>query len=309
MDLFRTVGVLGLGSRLKRLSDIIMTQGKDIYLQSGIEFEPKWFPIMFLLKENKSITITDAAASLQTTHPHVSLLVKEMNKAKLINFAKNKGDARSRHIVLSSTGEKVLCELQPLWKKIQQAVQEVVNETQPEFLELINKMEISLQKRPLSERMTLGRSQVKILDYQSKYKKYFEGLNREWLEKHFSVEPIDEKYFRDPEKEIIKKGGQILFAEYEGKIVGTVSLLKEGAKWELAKMAVTESVQGKGIGELLVQEVLRRSRKLKLKKVILVTNSQLRPAIGLYKKLGFIETFRGPDPKYSRGDVVMEILL
>jgi ribosomal protein S18 acetylase RimI-like enzyme len=141
------------------------------------------------------------------------------------------------------------------------------------------------------------------------HREEFERLNREWLEKYFVVEAVDKKYFIAPEKEILEKGGEIFFAEAEDHIVGTCSLILEDGKLELAKMGVEESSQGKGVGKFLVVEAIRRARLREADVLTLVTNSSLAPAIGLYKKLGFREIFRGQHPKYLRGDLVMELNL
>lgn len=105
---------------------------------------------------------------------------------------------------------------------------------------------------------------------------------------------------------IIDKGGDIFFAELDGQIVDTCSILHEGQNWEMAKMAVTESSRGNGIGELLVNEAIKRAKKAKANKLMLVTNTKLVPAVRLYEKLGFKEIYRGKHPKYKRGDLIME---
>lgn len=87
---------------------------------------------------------------------------------------------------------------------------------------------------------------LKILNYEPRFRPYFESLNREWPGKLFTVEPIDEKYFKDPEGEILQKDGEIFFAEYEGEIVGTCSLLWDDGILEMAKMGVTEKAKGLG---------------------------------------------------------------
>ncbi|MFT7688506.1 MAG: hypothetical protein ACI9FB_003870, partial [Candidatus Azotimanducaceae bacterium] len=51
MDLLRDLGALGLGSRLKRLSDQLMQDGIRIYRETGVDFEPKWFPVYYYLSE------------------------------------------------------------------------------------------------------------------------------------------------------------------------------------------------------------------------------------------------------------------
>jgi putative acetyltransferase len=151
---------------------------------------------------------------------------------------------------------------------------------------------------------------LNIVNYSPKnpaHRAEFERLNREWLEKYFVVEPIDTKYFIAPEKEILEKGGEIFFAEWDGRIVGTCSLIWEEGKLELAKMGVEESAQGKGVGKFLALEGIRRARALGENVLTLVTNSALTPAVSLYKKLGFIETSREQNPKYQRGDLAMEL--
>lgn len=312
MEFFDKVGALALGSRLKRLSDIYLAEVREIYLASQINFEPRWFPLFYLLHERQQITITEAAHLLGITHPQVSLFAKEMSLAKLLVFRKNPQDQRSRLIVLTEKGQQTVQQLQPLWTKIDSAVTGIFKEVEPDFLNLLKNMENSLSLLSLRERVQIAKSKpvAKIVDYNSKLRSAFENLNREWLEKYFSVEPIDRKYFADPQKHILDKGGDIFFASLNGQIVGTCSLLKEGRKLELAKMAVTESAQGNGIGELLAREAIRRAQHQGEKKLILVTNSTLLPAIALYTKLGFKKVSGGSQsPKYKRGDVVMEMSL
>ena len=94
---------------------------------------------------------------------------------------------------------------------------------------------------------------IKIVPYSNQYKAYVKTLNYEWLEKYFAVEPVDVEQLSDPQLHIIDKSGHIYFAQYEGVIVGTSSLLKvEVGHYELAKMAVTEKYKGLGIGKILI---------------------------------------------------------
>ena len=66
------------------------------------------------------------------------------------------------------------------------------------------------------------------------------------------VEKTDLPMLNNPKKNIIDKGGYILFAKYKNKIVGTAALIfSEKGNYELAKMAVTEGYQGKQIGKKL----------------------------------------------------------
>jgi ribosomal protein S18 acetylase RimI-like enzyme len=52
-------------------------------------------------------------------------------------------------------------------------------------------------------------------------------------------------------------------------------------------MAVDENYQGKGIGKQMLLHGIFNAKKIKSKKLILFTNSILKPAISLYLKHGF----------------------
>lgn len=150
---------------------------------------------------------------------------------------------------------------------------------------------------------------LRLLDYHAGLRPHFERLNREWIERFFAIESHDLVFFADPEATILAPGGDIVFAELDGEIVGTCSLVKEGGSFELVKLAVTEQAKGRGLGEVLTVEILRRAAAKGARSVTLTTNSRLTAAIRLYEKLGFAIRARGQHPKYERVDLVMEKVL
>ncbi|MFN0276155.1 MAG: GNAT family N-acetyltransferase [Chitinophagales bacterium] len=152
-------------------------------------------------------------------------------------------------------------------------------------------------------------NEVKILDFKPEYAKHFYALNHAWIKKYFVMEEMDHKTLEHAQEYIIDKGGQIIFAELEGKIVGCCALLKvnEGL-YELAKMAVDPASQGKHIGFLLGEAVIAKAKTLGAKKLFLESNSKLTPAINLYRKLGFKELPFHPS-EYARCNVQMELEL
>jgi len=150
---------------------------------------------------------------------------------------------------------------------------------------------------------------MQITKYEPIHKEAIKTLNYEWLQKYFSIEPIDEKVLSNPEEEIIKKGGQVLYAWHNDEIVGTVSLMRmDDEACELTKMAVTASAQGLGIGSKLMDAALNEAKALGYKKVILYTSTKLGPALNLYKKYGFAEIPKG-ETEYQRCDIVFEKIL
>ncbi len=150
---------------------------------------------------------------------------------------------------------------------------------------------------------------IEIIDFSEDLKPYIKQLNYEWLEKYFSIEESDVISLSNPKKEIIDKGGYIFFARMDNKIIATASLLKKtDSVFELAKMAVTQNIQGKGIGKLLVEHCISFSKKRQISKLILYSNTALYSALQLYKKYGF-EEVKLEETFYKRANIKMELKL
>lgn len=150
---------------------------------------------------------------------------------------------------------------------------------------------------------------INILEFKPEYAGYFYALNKAWIEKYFVMEEQDHKTLEHAQEHIIDKGGYILFAELQGKIVGCCALIKtQDGVFELAKMAVDPAAQGKHIGLRLGEAVIEKAKAVGAKKLFLESNTGLTPAINLYRKLGFIELPFHPS-EYSRCNIQMELFL
>ena len=136
----------------------------------------------------------------------------------------------------------------------------------------------------------------------------FESLNRECIEEYFEIEDADLVIFADPFKEIVEPGGQIFFVIADGKPVGTCALVRLNAQvFELAKMAVSSEARGRGYGDLLISGVINFAKEAGAERLILVSNTQLKPAIGLYQKHGFKSVPITDAEDYKRVDIQMEL--
>src|SRR3954466_14088742 len=104
---------------------------------------------------------------------------------------------------------------------------------------------------------------ITIIEYSNQYKEDFAALNKAWLLKYFTVEPIDEKIFASPEEYIISNGGYIFFAKSNDGIAGTFALIKiEDGVFELSKMAVDEKFRGQRIGNEMMEFGLEKAKEL-----------------------------------------------
>jgi GNAT superfamily N-acetyltransferase len=148
---------------------------------------------------------------------------------------------------------------------------------------------------------------VEVIEYETRFQSAFKRLNVEWIETHWQLEEADRQALDDPDEYIIARGGHIFLALEGHEVVGTCALVRvTDATYELAKMAVDASTRGKGIGAALGTAVIDKARSLKAERLYLESNTILKPAIRLYRKLGFEEYVGEPSP-YDRCNIQMAL--
>lgn len=151
---------------------------------------------------------------------------------------------------------------------------------------------------------------VQIVPFRPDLAPAFSALNRAWIEQLFAVEAADLKLLDDPKAAIVDPGGQIFFALDGQTPVGTAAAIKvPPRRFELAKMAVAPSHQGRGLGRLLGETVITWARGQGAEVVFLLTNSSLNGAIRLYQRLGFVHRPLPANTDYARADVYMDLIV
>ncbi len=313
MDLIRQLGPLAIASRLRRLTEWLYKDGARIYQEQSLDFEPRWFPLFYLLKESGKTSVTQAAHSLGLTHPAINQIAGEMSRRGLLESVSDKKDKRKRILLLTQKGKKDLSSLEPVWKDFESAASELLTEVGGDFLTIVGKMEEALKEKGMYERITRRIKQhqfrrVEIINYRPQFKKYFKSLNYEWLKEYFKVEKEDEEHLSSPYEKIIQPGGFVLFARLDGKIVGTTALIKHDKyTYELTKMAVKRSAQGQQVGRKLALAVIERAKNSGARQIVLLTNPRLTEAYNLYRSLDFVELSGKQSwaTPYQRGGILM----
>jgi GNAT superfamily N-acetyltransferase len=146
---------------------------------------------------------------------------------------------------------------------------------------------------------------VRIVHYTPRHRDAFAALNLAWITEHFRVEEADRRALEDPDGYILGHGGHILMAEADGRSVGACALLRnDDGSFELAKMAVDPAAQGRKIGRQLGLAAIELARQHGARRVELLSNTKLTPAIALYRSLGFVEVPLPPND-YERANIKM----
>jgi putative acetyltransferase len=147
---------------------------------------------------------------------------------------------------------------------------------------------------------------MEIVEFAPEHAEAFRTLNEAWIAKYFAIEAKDREVLGDPHGQIIAKGGRIFMALKDGEAVGCVALLKMAdGGYEVAKMTVSETVRGSGLGRLLMERCIAAGAEDGAPRLYLETNSSLAPALALYRATGFRD-LAPARTEYVRADVFME---
>ena len=147
MDTMKSMGELGMGSRLKRMSDLCMRTIQQAYDRYQIDFDPYLFPAYHSIAKMNSTTNTELREKLQTTQPAVTQTINKLLKKELIEISSDSDDKRKKKISLSDKGFKLYSQVQPLWRAMDQAVKKYTQTPANSLIEHIEQFESRSEER------------------------------------------------------------------------------------------------------------------------------------------------------------------
>ncbi|MFY0593361.1 MarR family winged helix-turn-helix transcriptional regulator [Roseivirga sp.] len=152
-DIIEELGSLALATRLKNLSERLAKDVSQIYKESELDFEPRWFTLVYALKEGEELAVTELSSMLKQTHPAINQVANVLVANKLVNERKDEADQRKRLLRLSTKGEKLVSHMSDLWGQIKKANDELLDESGGILLESLDKVEEALDNKSMYERI------------------------------------------------------------------------------------------------------------------------------------------------------------
>jgi DNA-binding MarR family transcriptional regulator/GNAT superfamily N-acetyltransferase len=307
---------LFFGIQLKKTGEMLSSQLAQILSDKKIKFEPRGVYLLIILRERIKASIKEIANHLGMTHPAIVQIVNSLSSTGLITQSKSVDDKRITLIELTEKGKEELNRISPVLVEIEYALESINNEIDANLKYWLSKLNETVKSKLLIKKVNEVLKQkaiqeINIVPYRRKYKSDFAQLNYEWLEKYFSTEKgeaEDRRLLNNPEREIIKKGGEVFFAILNNNVVGTCAVLKINESiYELAKMGVTEKAQGRQFGKKLALTAIGYAVEKGALKLRLFTSNKLHAALNLYRGLGFIEVKGELNDRYKRNLILMEL--
>lgn len=145
------LGELAMATRLVRLAELTRKDVTRIYKEHHLDFESKWFPVLFVLSKNNGIGIVELAEAIGYTHQSVTVLVKEMQVNKLVSSKKDKQDGRKRLVMLTPKALAMMDEFKPIWDDFL-SVNRIIYNSGSSLLKAIEDCEAALAKEGFYER-------------------------------------------------------------------------------------------------------------------------------------------------------------
>lgn len=150
---------------------------------------------------------------------------------------------------------------------------------------------------------------MELSKFEEKYRQAFIEFNTDWIVSNFGfLEEHDKETFQKIDQEI-SKGAMIFFAvENEVPLACCMSTPMESDTWEICKLGSNKNVPHKGAGNLVFKAAMDWALEHGAKRLFILSNSRLKPALHIYEKYGFKE-IKLDNYEYRRGDIAYEYLV
>ena len=150
---------------------------------------------------------------------------------------------------------------------------------------------------------------MEIIEYKNAYKQDFIDLNIDWIKRFFVPEEADYEVLNQIES-LLDSGSMIYFALEDNHVLATCMAMPLGDDvWEICKLAATGQSTGKGAGSAVFKASMDYAIEHGAKKLTLISNRILKPALHIYQKYGFKEVPLNKDYwGFERADIEFEYI-
>ena len=178
MDALKGFGELGLGSRLKRLSEQMMKETQMVYNHFEIDFDPYLFPVFKIIDNCDAITNAEIGEKLQISQPAITQVVNKLIKKELVSITFDNKDKRKKIITISNNGNRLLSEIKPIWLSIDAVIKDYCQHSSKSLIDHINHLEDKLINQPMNTTIINQvkkniKNTIKIISFEERYSKDF----------------------------------------------------------------------------------------------------------------------------------------
>jgi DNA-binding MarR family transcriptional regulator len=141
-----------LGTLVRRLLELLDGEVEASYLASGLNWRPRYTPIVRALMQSGPAPIKAVAIRIGISHSAVSQTVSQMSKDGLVTLAPGR-DGRERIIALTGRTEKMIPVLERQWAATNAAADQLDAELTTPLTSTLTEAIAALERRSFGERI------------------------------------------------------------------------------------------------------------------------------------------------------------
>lgn len=141
-----------LGTLLRHLIEKLDGAVEQSYVQSGLDYRPRYTPVVRALMESGPASIRAISRSAGITHSAVSQTVAQMVERGLVRFESG-GDARERIVTLTNTAKAMIPKLQQHWQATNAAAHMLDTELSMPLSDLLHEAIEALDRSSFAQRI------------------------------------------------------------------------------------------------------------------------------------------------------------
>jgi len=143
-----------LGTQIRHLIDLLDSGVESVYIERGLNYKPRYTPVMKAIANFSPCTINDIADHAGITQPAATQTVKVMVDNNLIEMKRSDSDARKKYLTFTGYGKEVLKEVEKCWSATDLAADLLNKELEMPLSTIVAQAISALEAKPMSQRIT-----------------------------------------------------------------------------------------------------------------------------------------------------------
>ena len=154
MDPIKKLGLLCLGSRLKRLGERLQQGVQEVIDAYDLPVAAHHYPLMQHLSKVGGRSVNQLATSLGVSQPSITRSVGQLSQARLVQVRIASADGRQRLVSLTPAGRKLLqYSRQLIWPGVEAAVEQCCDGDGTALLKQLEFLEANLTQQKFTRRI------------------------------------------------------------------------------------------------------------------------------------------------------------
>lgn len=152
-DVVKAYGYLTLGTRFRRLGEVLQGQTQALLAECGVNMPAAHFPLLAALDWHGPLSVSELSAAVGVSQPVVTRSLHGLQGQALVESEVAEGDRRVRRVRLSPQGQALVHRARTgVWPLVEASVANACEGLQGTLLEQVAALEEALSRESLQQR-------------------------------------------------------------------------------------------------------------------------------------------------------------